>query len=89
MSKFTPGPWSINRVDEDNGLIYWCIELVDMSCIARTGSDVSTVQDKANAALIAAAPDMYDVLKKVERTFGDRFPEVVDVLAKADGRDKS
>lgn len=41
-----------------------------------------------HAPLIAAAPEMLAILKQVERTFGDRFPDVIEVIAKAEGRKK-
>ena len=34
----------------------------------------------ANARLIAAAPEMLEILEQVVRTFGDRFPDVVAVV---------
>lgn len=65
MSKHTPGPWTVQRIDIDCGIIQWAIELPDMRVIAHTGADVSVAQDKANARLIAAAPEMLQALKEI------------------------
>lgn len=61
MSKFTPGPWVITDIDNlpDGG------KWIDISDGAYAIPIVS-VRGKdhdANAALIAAAPDMYEALK--------------------------
>lgn len=37
----------------------------------------------ADVQLLLAAPKMFETLKKVERTFGDRFPEVIEAIAEA------
>ena len=85
-SKHTPGPW-----DADNGII-WAgrIEIAVVGDEEREASE----RDNANAALIAAAPDMYDVLVALRdakrnstqdlRHVADRLLD--DVIAKAEGR---
>ena len=64
--KHTPGPWKIGTpppngeqtVGTDQGL---------MVAVATTGAGVQT---KANASLIAAAPDLLDVLEELVAEFG-------------------
>lgn len=68
-SKFTPGPWYIERKliigpriesdDQSNGLIY---EVCDCS--------YSIGDKEANANLIAAAPDLYYALSSVMNEIG-------------------
>ena len=65
MSKHTPGPWELRTWDEDcwrvlgtNGVgIPGCYSIADV--INGNGSE----QNKANAALIAAAPDLLQALQ--------------------------
>jgi hypothetical protein len=60
---FTPGPWrrfgvgAYSDACKDRGLIYEC-RLIE-------GTHVKTGTNRANADLIAAAPDMYAALKKI------------------------
>ena len=64
--KHTPGPWKIGTpppngeqtVGTDQGL---------MVAVATTGAGVQT---KANASLIAAAPDLLDALEELVAEFG-------------------
>jgi hypothetical protein len=80
--KYTPAPWTgIETISGPDGKAVCDVVTPPYGTLGWANSTLH-----ANAALIAAAPDMLEVLKKVERTFGDRFPEVVEVIAKAEGR---
>lgn len=78
----TPGPWTVNDVsiEADGGLV--------ALAYARGKGSM-----KANARLIAAAPELLEALKAVERhndnpcrfdAYVDRI--VIDAIAKAEGR---
>lgn len=98
-SKHTPGPWvpvqTNDLPDHGYGTDGWCI--LSAGCIAVVrGSGPSA--DEANAALIAAAPEMYEALRIVTQVLGQ--PEknraddwdtylldvVLTVRGKAEGR---
>lgn len=76
---------SIQTPDHKNGICY----LTDKWISSPKGSEML-----ANAQLIAAAPDMFEVLNDIEMTMGmtlaDHFPElrnkIVKALAKAEGK---
>ena len=82
-TKFTPGPWVIAGhfiINEDN---------VDIAEIVPHNVHGRQI---ANAHLIAAAPDMYDVLRKVSEAIQynllDQYAamyEIEKILAKARG----
>lgn len=59
--KFTPGPWHVEIV---RYVCYICNE-VGPHALTFDGSHFGTDSDIANANLIAAAPDMYDMLQSV------------------------
>ena len=73
MSKHTPGPWHLDTEDEKE------IVLGDSSFIATThdssaySSYTSVTEDqvKANACLIAAAPELYVMLARVGFVLGE------------------
>lgn len=67
--KFTPGQWKVGKQDHPIGYfpIYARIGVTKLACITKTASHevgfgVSEAEHKANAHLIAAAPDMYEAL---------------------------
>jgi hypothetical protein len=58
---FTPGPWKAVKIDPPVGYAEYEIHYGnDGECIAEV------VHDKANAQLIAAAPDLLEALEKVQ-----------------------
>lgn len=71
-TKFTPGPWSIDKVDikEDNegcrhGFIYIGSQRWGEFCsIARHLHNEDDSIAEANSRLVCAAPDMYKLLKE-------------------------
>lgn len=82
MEKFTEGPWSVSDT---------------MSVVIHEGSRFGICKvigcdstDKANAALIAAAPEMYEMLNNVSEILFivgqcKAANQVVELLAKARG----
>ena len=84
--KFTPGPWSINEWPQAASDI--AIGAVGTPLIARVPlRDVSINEQKANANLIAAAPDLFNALLVAEESVGDldSLEIVRAALAKARG----
>ncbi len=81
MEKFTKGPWSPH-----GGLIYAPTKGDDV-VVAATGSNNPV--SEANAHLIAAAPEMYNFIKKCSLAFASDYPSLRDsaneLLAKARG----
>ena len=85
-AKFTKGPWDIEIgcsqafVTTENKFIHESI--VDIA----TGNRDERV---ANAHLIAAAPEMYEMLEHINLTLGDEYSDELDkievILAKARG----
>jgi len=107
MPKFTPGPWKADALNEDRFAYYilpainaagqWGPWIADiMGHINDTFP--SEEQARANAHLIAAAPEMYEALKEAEilyarygllaqeSTCGPWINKVRSALAKADGK---
>lgn len=94
--KFTPGPWSIEKSEYPDGAGYFYINAKDKNI----GGDVIVFQginNMANAALIAAAPEMYEVLERAYTALWDDGymdnksqklrADISTVLAKARGED--
>jgi hypothetical protein len=60
MSAHTPGPWKAYKRKEPVGYAEWEIHWSDQGeCVAEV------VHEEANARLIAAAPEMYKLLKEM------------------------
>ena len=61
MSKHTPGPWSLTSFDGTR----MAEVRVDgkLACLLHSFSRNSTLEDEANARLIAAAPDLLEALE--------------------------
>lgn len=67
MPKFTPGPWQFDtdRFNDDEGLVY-CVEDVARTNIILAKipiEDSEATAALANANLIAAAPEMYEMIE--------------------------
>jgi hypothetical protein len=74
--KFTPGPWSYERADKCSDYQFQVIGTEDIDGYASSGhviagvfltayGDIPIRDGKANARLIAAAPEMFALLDKV------------------------
>jgi hypothetical protein len=94
-TKHTPGPWEIRFfVERDElqspiGEMLYITSAMGQIPIART--DSSNIGYEANARLIAAAPEMYEALKKlVEHCPADRpskdWADSINAIAKAEGK---
>lgn len=84
MEKFTSGIWGChldNTIRNDD-----CTRVI---CKVTPVRIIETDEDKANAHLIAAAPDMYKMLKECIQVFGEdndyMVEEIEGLLAKARG----
>jgi hypothetical protein len=66
-TKFTPGPWSIERYGDGSSLVIHSDEDNRVCFMATASSDrpTSHAAIRANARLIAAAPALYEALKEV------------------------
>jgi len=90
MEKFTPGPWTAHGAMVDD---YWPVsaEYGEGSvCIARVtcDDDIEIEESRANAFLIAAAPDLLTALQAVHdagalRDFDREYDMVMAAIAKA------
>lgn len=101
MSKHTPGPWHITRDDLDSGEIAWHVfaEKGNVCRMYRRDADdirAGAGSAKADALLIAAAPDLLEMLELMaaQHFCGCRHPackrcaeddECAVVIAKAKG----
>jgi flavin-dependent dehydrogenase len=99
MSDHTPGPWEpFDESDKYPRVYSRAPELVgDVVCLAPTMLDESMSYWKANARLIAAAPDLLDAAEDVasdsDRTYDDRnvlvqkihFDKLLAAIARAKG----
>ena len=92
MAKFTPGPWAIKT--DAYGRIKWHADKRNGGEYLEVGSSTVWVADirqgKADARLIAAAPEMYEMLDRMGEDW-DWTPafrnEVRALLARIDGED--
>lgn len=89
-AKFTKGPW---EVDQQVNKINWILSAEDdfnkaVAKVTQYGSSDVAIMN-ANAHLIAAAPEMYDVLSTIENDDGTipkwLWDKIQLVLAKARG----
>ena len=96
MSEFTPGPWKYSKtsdrvpfsfsgyiVGKDGLAGFWALVKATLASDESRDSEM-----KANARLIAAAPDMYDAIKAALSDDPDWRRLCVDALEKAEGRTK-
>lgn len=85
MSKFTPGPWELDK--------YGSVLTKQGEHVCFYGLSLSGgTEAKANGVLASAAPDLYEALVKVNNSAewdyleSDIQEAVVSALAKADGK---
>lgn len=75
-AKHTPAPWGIEP-DNPHKLVIWRDNygvLAEVFTTISDGSDEEHAMGEANAHLIAAAPEMYDLLASIENDAG-QVPE--------------
>ena len=95
MSKFTPGPWKAEHRKSADGMYNTEVFSEQHGVIAicywtpkYCANGVVKTYREANARLIALAPELYDMLSKLQSQFGRYWPEeynaqVSMLLAKA------
>jgi hypothetical protein len=82
MSKYTPGPWYVESLDDTYGGYVivqaaeeqetWVSEGYEVSdSVGERRHDIATARDAANAALIAKAPQMHALLLDAMEQFPD------------------
>lgn len=97
-TKYTPGPWSVvKHVHDADGAAYESFSIIEAGHEKNWESWTlaglcHTTQDEANARLIAAAPELLEVLENClgninpERGFADELEEEIRAaIAKARG----
>ena len=95
-TKFSPGPWIVLKVERCGNIHHW-IGLSDLGPVAGIGGLrgdrnmlVQGMIDEHDAALIAAAPDLYEALEALCTSGGaddgtDLIANGLSALAKARG----
>jgi hypothetical protein len=73
-AKPTPGPWYEASMGNHQGLV------VD----EQTGANVAVVYDKANARLIASAPELLEALAVLVDHAQETYPHFEDIRGQAD-----
>ena len=66
--KFTPGPWGYEYLEAFHW-IFWADNDGDPFVVGYLDDTGRPAEDEANAALIAAAPDMYEALEELQRVY--------------------
>ena len=101
MTEFTKGKWTADDMGEyvfAHGFDMMICQMRGWAYLKAQGlSDEEAIEvQKANARLIAAAPEMYEVLKEVlnapDFAYGMGFSfcrQVDDILARIDGKEKN
>ena len=83
-TKFTPGPWCVGT-PPPNGQQTIGTEMGLMVAVATTGVGMAE-ETKANAHLIAAAPDLYEALEELMYARTDKAERMAEAaLRKAKG----
>ena len=93
MSEFTKGKWVY---DEPFGVIFsyeTCAVIANVQGAGTGSCFCSTQEGQANARLIAAAPEMYEMLKVWTRAYTepmrmDAWKKALELLARIDGNMK-
>jgi len=88
MSNHTPGPWKLQEIEDSSGIeVVEILILTDDVDIAQIYAfeDPETISDaRADADLIAAAPDMLKALELIKRVAethcGDSWSEMNDTV---------
>jgi hypothetical protein len=75
MNRHTPGPWAVTA----DGINIKTKDTDIMIC--ENGGETGATEDKANARLIAAAPDMLEALENLENN-GVEIPDHAWIMIK-------
>ncbi len=89
-AKFTPGPWSLDREHSpDDSYGHWYHRITAGHGYSENGFRLSGIVNPHDAHLIAAAPDMYEVLSEAMERGGviqmGLYGKALAALAKARG----
>ncbi len=93
-AKHTPGPWSISQAGQLNDTNGKIVEFARVSILTYTSGFDAPSQAIANGRLIAAAQEMYELVKLVHGSFGggrtitfsdDDIAQFKAAVAKAEG----
>ena len=98
MSKFTKGTWELNKhfdVVSENGqfIALCCIRHKKLGYHYIENIKLYNEETKANARLIAAAPEMYELISealgrcKGNSVFADLYSQEKELLAQIDGEE--
>ena len=93
---YTPGPWAVDadfvsEVNAPNGLTVatsWHAYAANQTITVRGVNPVPLAESAANARLIAAAPEMADVLRALEKWF-DTDEKILAALPEAERADNA
>ena len=92
VAKFTPGPWVAHygEIVSENGWVVATVHGPDRRDRGKERAAMLEYTD-ANARLIAAAPEMYELLRRSARQLDADYPldatRIMGVLARIDGDD--
>ena len=102
MAQHAPGPWAVVPYGDGNSLVVHCTEDDRVCFMARPGIAGRMAEIRANARLIAAAPDLLAALRELDAMYRRIAPDDPDglspdlhpawkackaALAKAEGRE--
>ena len=93
MKKYTPGPWWVEIGDEDGDYshIWPTIHSESREIVGTEGLYGDLEEDKANARLIAAAPELLEALQYLMVASGEQltsaFEQAQEVIAKVTGKE--
>lgn len=91
MSKHTPGPWHVESADSDGANVVAIAQVAWCGTNGSYGRDasqtISAKEAKANARLIAAAPDLLEALEELLYARTDKAEQMAHVaITKAKGK---
>lgn len=89
ICKHTPGPWRVSEGNGYNSSLYVMAGEAAEICEVFDDSEEMALPDKANACMIAAAPELYEALKwcaDALQEVGVAYAPAEAALAKAEGR---
>lgn len=72
-TKFTPGPWTRNYLNELCGAGGDRVSFRELNCLM-AGSDRALRTAKANTTLAEAAPEMFEALKRMDEFWTESHP---------------
>ena len=84
-NQFTLGPWFVEKDDFGSLMVSppgrkipHNREAIICGIVHRKGNQVATLEDKANARLIAAAPCMFKIVEKLAEEGNEEAKQIVD-----------